>query len=222
MYSENGLPSVTPWRGNSTHRAQAHVQSWAPAGGAGTLCAALPVAAAGPRPEAQSTGPCVWLWNDALLVSPSLPHAHKPKPCEMGGEARAWAPGAGRAWVSHTGRSHHVGSRKGPRAGGAVLLPSPEKQMPPTGPQRARRPRTHSGCRMTSSYKAFCRLDRRHFNTCSYFFVSCFSTSLLVLLRIKGCVTWGNTAAAACPWRHARRRPAPRPPPRPHVPCAGV
>lgn len=37
MYSENGLPSVTPWRGNSTHRAQAHVQSWAPAGGPG-LC----------------------------------------------------------------------------------------------------------------------------------------------------------------------------------------
>lgn len=43
---------------------------------------------------------------------------------------------------------------------------------------------------MTSSYKAFCRLERRHFRTCSYFFVSCFSTSLLVLLRINGCVTW--------------------------------
>lgn len=43
---------------------------------------------------------------------------------------------------------------------------------------------------MTSSYKAFCRLERRHFNTCSYFFVSCFSTSLLVLLKINGCVTW--------------------------------
>lgn len=52
-----------------------------------------------------------------------------------------------------------------------------------------KQPHTHPGCRMTSSYKAFCRLERRHFRTCSNFFVSCFSTSLLVLLKINGCVT---------------------------------
>lgn len=72
---------------------------------------------------------------------------------------------------------------------------SPQKAVRGQRPSAFQPGRTHSvklaypGCRITSSYKAFCRLDRRHFSTCSYFFVSCFSTSLLVLLRIKGCVT---------------------------------
>lgn len=43
---------------------------------------------------------------------------------------------------------------------------------------------------MTSSYIAFCRLERRHFSTCSYFFVSCFSTSLFDLRKINGWIIW--------------------------------
>lgn len=62
--------------------------------------------------------------------------------------------------------------------------PAPSRWAGPAGATPA-----YPGCRITSSYKAFCRLDRRHFSTCSYFFVSCFSTSLLVLLKMKGCVT---------------------------------
>lgn len=220
MYSENGLPSVTPWRGNSTQRAQAHVQSWAPAGGPG-LCVQpfqWPRQARGLKPKA--LGP-VCGCGTTRCSSAQVSHTR------INRSPARWAarPGPGHQGPAVPGLATRGGattSEAGRDCGRAGRLPSPEKQMPPTGPQRARRPRTHSGCRMTSSYKAFCRLDRRHFNTCSYFFVSCFSTSLLVLLRIKGCVTWGNTAAAACPWRHARRRPAPRPPPRPHVLCAGV
>lgn len=48
----------------------------------------------------------------------------------------------------------------------------------------------YPGCNMTSSYMAFCRLDRRHLSTCSYFFVSCFSTSLFDLRKINGWIIW--------------------------------
>lgn len=74
--------------------------------------------------------------------------------------------------------------------------PAPSRRAGPAGATPA-----YPGCRITSSYKAFCRLDRRHFSTCSYFFVSCFSTSLFVLLKIKGCVTCEGDECALPPCR---------------------
>lgn len=45
---------------------------------------------------------------------------------------------------------------------------------------------------MTSSYITFCLLESRHLRTCSYFFVNCFSTSLLDRRKINGWIIWGG------------------------------
>lgn len=53
---------------------------------------------------------------------------------------------------------------------------------------------TYPGCKITSSYITFCLFESRHLSTCSYFFVNCFSTSLLDLRKINGWIVWGGGA----------------------------
>lgn len=168
-------------------------------------------------PEARSPGPCVW--NDALLVS-RLPHEHKPKPCETGGEAREWAQGAGHAQVSHT---------EAGRDQGGNCCTSPEKQMSPTGPRsrggghKARRP--HSpGLQDDVLVQGFLPVGEAALQ------------HVLVLLRqLLFHVSLGSPQDKRL--RHLKEEhdalflihgatrtgdPLPRPPSRPHIPCASV